>query len=229
MFDRQQLLEELARAYRVFGVFGWGDAGEGHISGRDPEQTDHFWLLRYGVPFPQATADDLVMVSPDGTLARGTGEINRPGYMIHQPILMARPDVNSAAHTHTPWGTPFSSEARVVEPITQEACIFFEDCAVFDDEEVHVQSLEAGVRMAQTLGRNTSMVLRNHGLMTVGNSVADTVVKFVYFERVAEAHLKAKNPKPISAEAARFAKSDLLRLGHQREQFEYLAKHHSVF
>lgn len=229
MSERQQLLDDLARGYRVFGAFGWGDAGDGHISGRDPEQTDHFWMLRYGVPFPDATANDLVMVGPNGELVQGKGEVNRPGFMIHQPVLAARPDINSVAHTHTPWGTPFSSEARIVEPITQEACMFFEDCVVFDDEEVQVRSTGAGVRIAQCLGRNASMVLRNHGLLVVGTSVADTVVRYIYFERVAEAHLKARNPKPISAEAARFAKSALLRLDHQREQFEYLAKHHRVY
>ena len=65
---------------------------------------------------------------------------------------------------HTGWGTPFSAEVRRFEPITQESCIFFEDHALFDDEEVQVQSVDAGKRIADALGGNRAIILRNHGL-----------------------------------------------------------------
>lgn len=226
---RRAVREELARGYRVFGALGWGDLGDGHISARDPERPDCLWMLRYGATFPEATAGDVVLIDPDGEIARGAGRVNRPGFHIHQPILAARPDIASAAHTHTQWGTPFSAEARILEPITQEACIFFEDCALFDDEEVQVQSLEAGSRIAQSLGRNASVVLRNHGLLATGASVAAAVARFVLMERAAEAHLKTPAGRPITANAARFAKADLTGEDHLRTTFEFLARHYGVY
>jgi hypothetical protein len=131
---RARRKRDCALGYRLLAANRWGDAGDGHISARDPEQTDHFWMLRYGVSYHEATTDDLVLVAPDGSLAAGTGFVNVAGYYIHYPILRTRPDAVSAVHVHTGWGTPFSAEARLFQPITQESCIFFEDHALFDDE-----------------------------------------------------------------------------------------------
>lgn len=226
--ERVELLDDLARAYRIFGAFGWGDTGDGHISARDPVREDSFWLLGYGVPFTEARSEDLILLGPEGEVLEGEAKPNKAGFFIHQPLLAARRDVVSVAHTHTPWGVPFSAEARLFDPITQESCIFFEDCALFNDEEVQVQDLEAGARIAQTIGRNNSLILRNHGLLTVGATIAAAVGRFVIMERVAEAHLKVRDPKPISAEAARYARSDLFREDQQETVFQFLAKHHGV-
>ena len=227
--DRSALRDELARGYRVFGALGWGDLGEGHISARDRKRPDCFWMLRHGVTFALAAAGDLLLIDLDGRVVEGEGRVNRPGFHIHQPILAARQDITSVAHTHTPWGTPFSAEARILEPITQEACIFFEDCAVFDDEEVQVQSLAAGSRIAQGMGRNHGLILRNHGLLTAGATVASAVARFVLMERAAEAHLKSPNGQPIAADAARFAKADLVGEEQLRTAFDSLARHHGVY
>jgi ribulose-5-phosphate 4-epimerase/fuculose-1-phosphate aldolase len=147
-------------------------------------------------------------------------------YFIHHPILEARPDVVSATHVHTGWGTPFSAEVRPIEPITQESCIFFEDHAIFDDEEVQVQSVEGGKRIAAALAGSRAVILRNHGLLTVGERVDEAVGSFVQMERVAEAHMKARNAKPISAEAARYAQKDLTRYGAGRIAFWSLVSRH---
>ncbi len=219
---RARIKRDVALGYRIFAAMRWGDLGDGHISGRDPERTDCFWLLRYGVSYHQARVDDLVLVGPDGGLVEGQGPINTAGYYIHQPILAARPDAVSAAHVHTGWGTPFAAEARGLEPITQESCIFFEDHALFDDDEVQVQSVVAGRRIAEALGETRAVILRNHGLLTVGDSVAEAVGSFVFLERVAEAHMKARDAKPISPEAARFAKADLTKYGAGRVAFANL-------
>ena len=226
MVSRETLLEELCNGYRIFAAHGWGDLGDGHISARDPSRTDCFWLLRYGVSFAEVEPSDFVLLNAEGLAVEGSGDVNKAGFVIHQPLLAARRDIGSVAHTHTQWGTPFSAEVRNVEPITQEACLFFEDCAVFDDEEVQVQSLDGGSRIAQSLGRNGAIILRNHGLLTVGADVAQSVSRFVMLERVAEAHLKASNAQPISGKAARRAKQDLSREGADRSAFEFLVKHH---
>ena len=183
-------------------------------------------MLRYGVSYHLATVADLVLVGPDGELVEGKGVINIAGYYIHHPILMARPEAVSATHVHTGWGTPFAAEVRPIEPITQEACIFYEDHAIFDDEEVQVQDVEGGARIAKALGANRAIILRNHGLLTVGESVAESVGTFVQMERVAEAHMKAPNAKPISPDAARYAKADLVKHGTGRFQFIALIQRH---
>ncbi len=224
--ERAQRKIEVALGYRLLAANKWGDAGDGHISARDPERRDCFWLLRYGPSYHEARVSDLVLVGPNGELVEGNGIINVAAYYIHHPILMARPDAVSATHVHTGWGTPFSAEVRMFQPITQESCVFFEDHALFDDEEVQVQSVDAGKRIADTLGGNRAIILRNHGLLTVGESVADAVGSFVQMERVAEAHLKARDAVPISAEAARFAKADLVRFGAGRVSFAAMVARH---
>ncbi|MCH2169515.1 class II aldolase/adducin family protein [Myxococcota bacterium] len=223
---RQRRKLEVALGYRLLAAQHWGDAGDGHISARDPERPDCFWLLRYGVSFQTARVSDLVLVGPDGDLVEGEGITIPAAYYIHHPILMARPDAVSAVHVHTGWGTPFAAEVRPIEPITQEACVFFEDHAIFDDEEVQVQSVETGGRIADALGSNRAIILRNHGLLTVGDSPAEAVGSFIQMERVAEAHMKVRNPRPISAEAARFSKADLVKHGAGRVAFRSMVTRH---
>lgn len=192
----------LALAYRVFGALRWGHLGDGHISARDPELEDHFWLASFGVPFHEVTVDDLVLVAPDGTVVRGPGSINPAAFHIHRPIQEARPDIVSAAHTHTPYGTPFSALVTPLRPMTQESCAFFEDHAIFDDDEVDILSVDGGSRIGASLGSAKAVILRNHGLLTVGETVDEAVGWFVALERSAEAHMKAPAGLAIGREAA---------------------------
>jgi ribulose-5-phosphate 4-epimerase/fuculose-1-phosphate aldolase len=210
---RERRKQQVALGYRLLAAQRWGDLGDGHISARDPDRTDCFWMLKFGVSYHNACVSDLVLMGPDGELVEGEGPINIAAYYIHYPILKARPEAVSATHVHTGWGSPFSAEVRPIEPITQESCIFFEDHAIFDDEEVQIQSVEAGTRIADALGPNRAIILRNHGLLTVANAVDEAVGNFIQMERVAEAHMKARDARPISAEAARFAKADLVKYG----------------
>jgi ribulose-5-phosphate 4-epimerase/fuculose-1-phosphate aldolase len=223
---RARRKRDVALGYRLLASQRWGDTGDGHISARDPERTDCFWLLKYNVSFHAATMDDLVLVGPDGSVVEGEGTINMAAYYIHHPLHVARPDVVSATHVHTGWGTPFSAERRPILPITQEACLYFEDHALFDDEEVQVQDTDGGRRIAEAIGQNRAVILANHGILTVGSSVSESVGSFVLLERVCEALMKARDAKPISAEAARYAKQDLVRIGAGRAPFRALVDRH---
>jgi ribulose-5-phosphate 4-epimerase/fuculose-1-phosphate aldolase len=202
-----------ALGYRIFGAMRWGMLGDGHISARDPELTDHFWLLDWGVPFAEATVHQLVLVGPGGEVkdadGNATGAVNTAGYYIHHPLLAARPDIVSASHTHTAFGTPWSANVEPFRALSQEACAFVFDQALFDDEEVEVLSIDGGKRIAAALGNRKFCILRNHGLLTVGRSVEESVGWFVMAERVAEVHVKAPNGRPISDEAAAAAASTL--------------------
>ncbi len=203
----------VARGYQIFGAMRWGQLGDGHITARDPEHTDHFWVLNWGVPFAAATVEDLVLVGPDGAVTDEngvpTGAVNTAGYNIHAPLYAARPDVMAAAHTHTQFGTPWSANVEPFRALSQESCAFVFDQALFDDEEVEVLSTDGGKRIAGALGQNKLCILRNHGVLTVGRTVEEAIGWFVQAERVAEVHVKAPNGRAISDEAAKLASESL--------------------
>lgn len=204
--ERAHRKRRLALAYRLFGALHWGEQGDGHISARDPERTDCFWLLRYGVPFGQATVADLVLVGPDGSVVEGQAEINPAAYFIHWPVHEARPDIVCAAHTHTPYGTPWSACAEPFSMICQEAVAFHDSNVVFDDGETDIQDLDGGTRIGTALGGNKLVILRNHGTLTVGASIDEAIGWYLMAERVAEVHCKAPRPQPVSdTDAAKVA------------------------
>ena len=129
-----------------------------------------------------------------------------------------------AAHTHTPYGTPFAAKARMLEPISRESCTFFEDHALFDDEEVDIASTDGGKRVAAALGSTKAVILRNHGALTVGTTVDAAVGFFLQLERAAEVHVKVADAKPISAEAARAAYRLVGSEQTGRQLFEWLLR-----
>ena len=211
----------LVTAYRLFGAFGWGALGDGHITARDPEHTNRMWLIRHGVPFHRATISDLVLVGPDGRVEEGSGVINMTAYYIHAPVHEARPEVVAVAHTHTPYATPWAANVEPFRMICQEATAFFEDQAIFDGEEVQVKDFDTGKRIAAALGETKAVLLRNHGPLTVGRSVEEAMGWFLLLERVAEVHVKAHRAKPISDEAARMAATDIAHFTTALNAFEY--------
>ncbi len=223
--ERTKRKREVALGYRIFASLRWGDLGDGHITARDPELTDHMWLLRFPCGFERATVHDLVLVRPDGTTADGA-EINMTAYNIHHPIHEARRDVVGVAHTHTPWGTPFSATGRPLEAITQEACTFHDRWAFFDDEEVQILNRNGGERIADALGDKQVGMLRSHGLISTGNSVGETIAAFVTLERVAEALMKTPDAKPISDASATVARDDLVNYRSLELAFEFLVSRH---
>ncbi len=227
--ERAHRKKMVALGYRVFGAMRWGQLGDGHITARDPEFLDHFWVLDYGVSFRFATVHDLVLVAPDGTIAEGVagspgGGANTAGYNIHHPLLAARPDVVSAAHTHTGYGTPWAANVEPFRALSQESNCFVFDQAMFDDEEVEVLTVEGGHRIAAAMGQHKLCILRNHGLLTVGGTVEEAVGWFVLAERVAEVHVKAPDGKAISDEAAKIAASTLATPDVGWRSFQWLIR-----
>lgn len=223
---RLQRKWEVAIGYRIFAKMRWGQTGDGHISARDPLRPDHFWLLAYGIPFWAATIDNLSLVGPTGEVVEGpsVGGINHAAHNIHWPILAARPELVSAAHTHTQFGTPWSANAKPFTAITQEACLFVFDQSVYMGEDVQVAALDGGHAIARAMGDTTLCMLRNHGPLTVGRSPAAAVGAFVLAERVAEVHVKAPDALPISDEAAKSAAVSLGAEDAGWRAFQWLAR-----
>lgn len=204
--ERQRRQQALAVAFRIFSDEGFEEGFSGHISVRDPEVTDHFWMNPLGVPFAHIRASDLVLVAPDGVIASTNGRVNRAGYHIHNPIYQARPDVISVAHGHSPYGKAWSAFGRVIDPINQEACIFFGTQAVYDVFHGAVADDVEGRGIAAALGpTHSSAILVNHGLLTAGASVEETVYRFVILERSCQVQLLAQaagTPLSVDPEVA---------------------------
>ena len=116
-------------------------------------------------------ASDLILVDHQGQVVEGNWPVNAAAFAIHSQIHAARPDVMAAAHTHSPYGRAFSTLGKTLAPLTQDACAFYGDHAVFDDYTGVVLDVEEGKRIADALGANKAVILRNHGLLTVGHSV----------------------------------------------------------
>jgi ribulose-5-phosphate 4-epimerase/fuculose-1-phosphate aldolase len=204
--------QRLALAFRIFGRFGFDEGVAGHITARDPEHHDRFWVNPFGMSFKQITVDDLILVDHHGDVVEGTWPVNRAAFAIHSSIHQARPDVIAAAHSHSKFGRAFSTLGRTLEPLTQDSCIFYGDHALFDDYTGVVNDPEEGKRIAHALGGNKAAILRNHGLLTVGQSVEEAIFWYVTMERTCEVELLARaagEVRPIEPEAAARVHADV--------------------
>jgi ribulose-5-phosphate 4-epimerase/fuculose-1-phosphate aldolase len=190
--ERRHRKQRLAAAFRLFGRLGFGEGTAGHITARDPELLDHFWVNPLGMSFRQVRVKDLLLVDHEGTVVEGTWPLNAAAFAIHSQIHAARPDVISAAHAHSVHGKAWSTLHRPLDPLTQDACAFYGDHALFDDYTGAVLDLEEGKRIAHALGDGKAAILSNHGLLTVGRSVDEAAWWFVTMERSCQAQLLAE-------------------------------------
>jgi len=217
---------QVAIGYRIFANQRWGQMGDGHITARDPERLDHFWVLAHGIPFGEATVHNLSLVGPDGVVVEGpdTNGINTAAYNIHQPILAARPDVISAAHTHTSFGTPWSANVTPFRALSQESCTFVFDQSIYQGEDLEIYNTDGGAAIAEAMGDTSLCILRNHGLLTAGVSPAEAVGLFVTAERVAEVHVKAPMGKAVGDEASKQVASHIAESDVGWKSFQWLAR-----
>ena len=189
--ERRHRKERLAAAFRIFGKFGFSEGVAGHITARDPEHTDAFWVNAFGQPFSDISVSDLLLVAHTGEILEGDYAVNQAAFAIHSGIHMARPDVVAAAHSHSLHGKAWSALGRMLDPITQDACVFHGNHVLFDDYTGVVNDPEEGKRIAYALGDKGAAILRNHGLLTVGSSIADAFLGMFILQRACEIQLQA--------------------------------------
>ncbi len=189
--ERAYLKRKLTGAFRIFGKFGFSEGVAGHITVRDPELKDHFWVNPFGVSFNQITTDHLLLVNHKGEVVQGSLPVNRAAFAIHSQIHEARPDVIAAAHSHSVYGKSFSALGLELAPITQDACAFYKDHALFNDYTGIVNELDEGKRITAALSDYKAAILQNHGLITVGHSVDEAAWWFITMERSCQAQLLA--------------------------------------
>jgi ribulose-5-phosphate 4-epimerase/fuculose-1-phosphate aldolase len=204
--ERLHRKQRLAAAFRLWAKLGYDEGPAGHITARDPELLDHFWVNPFGRHFSMISVSDLLLVNHHGDVVEGNDVVNRAAFAIHSQIHAARPDVISAAHCHSMHGKAWSSLGRMLDPITQDACAFYDDHVLFDNYTGVVLDTEEGKRIAHALGGAKAAILQNHGLLTVGETVDEAVWWFITMDRTCQAQLLAEaagKPVLIDEEDAR--------------------------
>jgi ribulose-5-phosphate 4-epimerase/fuculose-1-phosphate aldolase len=208
--EREHRKQRLAGALRIFGRLGFSEGVAGHITARDPELTDHFWVNPFGMNFRHVRVSDLILVNHHGEVVHGRRPVNRAAFIIHSALHTARPDVVAAAHSHSVHGKAWSSLGRLLDPITQDACVFFEDHVLVTEGGGMVVLDEAGGKaLAEGLGPHKAAIHQNHGLFTVGQSVDEAAWWFITMERSCQAQLLASaagTPLLVAPEGARYTR-----------------------
>ncbi|MGQ4649131.1 class II aldolase/adducin family protein [Lyngbya aestuarii] len=210
--ERLHRQQRLAAAFRLFAHFGFDEGIAGHITARDPERLDHFWVNPFGMHFSLIRVSDLILVNEQGEVVEGNQPVNQAAFAIHSTIHAARPDIVTAAHAHSIYGKSWSSLSRLLDPLTQDACSFYEDHGLFDNYTGLVLTLEEGDRIAKTLGDKKALILCNHGLLTVGHSVDEAAWWFITMDRSCQVQLMAEaagTPVLIEPENARLAQTQV--------------------
>ena len=183
---------DLAACYRLVASFGWDDLIFTHISARVPGPEHHFLINPYGMLFDEITASSLVKVDLDGRrVLDGPYDVNPAGFTIHSAIHAARDDAACVLHVHSVNGIAVSAQAGGLLPLSQHSIFVLASLAYHDYEGVALEADEKP-RLVRDLGERRFLMLRNHGLLTVGSSVADAFVSMYLFETACMVQVRAQ-------------------------------------
>lgn len=189
--SEQRVREDLAAAYRLMAHFGMDDSIYTHISARVPGRTDQFLINPFGTLFKDITASSLVKIDAEGRIVEDTPhEVNPAGFVIHSAVHAAREDVQCVLHTHTRAGVAVSAQKHGVLPISQQSTFVLASLAYHDYEGVAFRDDEKP-RLQADMGRANFLMLRNHGLLTCGRSIADAFLSMYTFEAACKIQVDA--------------------------------------
>lgn len=187
-----QIRCDLAACYRLVARYGWSDLIFTHISARLPGDEHHFLINPYGLMFDEITASSLIKIDAAGNKLHETPfPVNTAGFIIHSAVHAARHDVMCVLHTHTRAGVAVSAQAGGVLPISQQSTFVLASLGYHGYEGVAIHS-EEQPRLQADLGMNTFLCLRNHGLLTVGRSIADAFLSMYTFESACQIQIGAQ-------------------------------------
>ncbi len=180
---------DLAAAYRLVALYGWDDLIFTHLSARIPGPEHHFLINPFELMFEEVTASSLVKIDLEGKPVEPTTHlVNAAGFTIHSALHMARDDAMAVMHLHSPYGQAVSAMKEGVLPHTQTGMIARGDIAFHNYEGIAIE-LEERARIVQDMGTKTSMLLRNHGTLVVGESVAMAFIRLYFLERACQAQV----------------------------------------
>ena len=191
--EEWQTRVDLAAAYRLVANYGWDDLVFTHISARVPGPEHHFLINPYGMMFEEITASSLVKVDLGGNLVMATPhQINPAGFTIHSAVHAAREDALCVIHLHTDHGIAVSAQQDGLLPISQQSLFALSSLAYHDYEGLALNE-EEKPRLVADLGSKTFLILRNHGLLTVGQTVADAFLSMFLLERACKIQILAQS------------------------------------
>jgi len=194
--DEWQARVDLAAAYRLVAHYGWDDLIFTHISARAPGPEHHFLLNPYGMMFDEITASNLVKVDLNGKIMMDTPHfINPAGFTIHSAVHAARADAMCVMHLHTDYGIAVSAQKNGLLPISQQAMFALSSLAYHDYEGLALNEAEKP-RLVEDLGSKNCLILRNHGLLTIGNSAAEAFLSMFILERACKIQILAQSGGP---------------------------------
>jgi len=183
---------DLAAAYRLVALYGWDDLIFTHISARVPGPEHHFLINPYGATFDEITASSLVKVDLEGKkLFADSADINPAGFVIHSAVHAAREEANCVLHVHSVNGVAVSAQDHGLLPLSQHSIFVLSSLGYHDYEGVALEDDEKP-RLVRDLGKNIFLMLRNHGLLTVGRSVAEAFVAMYFFEAACMIQIRAQ-------------------------------------
>ncbi|WP_432187336.1 class II aldolase/adducin family protein [Streptomyces sp. Tue6028] len=190
--EELRLRRELAAVYRLVAHFRMTDLIFTHISQRLPGPDNHFLINPYGLLFEEITASDLVKIDLDGNPVEPTPHpVNPAGFVIHSAIHKARPDAHCVLHTHTRAGCAVAAQRDGLLPVNQMSMEFHNRVGYHDYEGVAL-NLDEQQRLVADLGHHPALILRNHGLLTVGESAAQAFLRMYYLEKACEIQVTAQ-------------------------------------
>ena len=181
---------DLAAAYRLADHFGFSQVIYNHITARVPGANEHFLINRFGWHYGEITASSLVKIDLEGNVIDGPDEINQPGYVIHSAVHSARRDVHCVMHTHTPGGLAVSALETGFIPMTQDAFEFYDRVAYHEFEGLALDTGERE-RLVADLGDLNVLILRNHGLLTVGPTIDRAFMRMYNLEKACVTQVQA--------------------------------------
>jgi ribulose-5-phosphate 4-epimerase/fuculose-1-phosphate aldolase len=215
--ERRHRKERLVGGLRILAKLNLTTGLAGHVTVRDPERLDAFWVNPISRPFSQMKVSDLLLVSHDGEILEGELPLNKAAFAIHSAIHKAFPDLNGACHSHSPYGRPWSATGRLVEPTSQDATAFYECQALFDDFTGVVVDTDEGDRIAKALSEpswedgHKIAILANHGHLSVGQTVDEAMYWFLLYEQMCQSQIllesTGRDYNVLSHEVATFTRS----------------------
>lgn len=213
--ERAYRKQSLADALNIIGELRLAEGVAGHITVRDPEHSDRFWVNPFGVSFKLVTPDILLCVDHEGTIVHGDRPLNNAAFAIHGALHAARPDVVAACHSHAMYSKTFSALGIPLKMITQDHCMFFNDVAMHADTGgAVVTDLDDGHKMAESLGDKKVLLHQNHGVITTGGSVDAAAWWFIAMERACQSQLVAMAAGELKIIPDEYARYSYEQTGH---------------
>lgn len=209
--ERHYLKTVLCCVCRIFAQNGYADGIGGYIAVRDPEYTDTYWLNPMGIDFSCVTISTLIRVDSNGDVVEGSYPASRPAWATFTMIRKMRPEIKAAVHVHSHYGSAWSTFGIPIDYVTEDTCLFHDKLAIYDKFNGAIVTQEEGINVAKALGNKQAILLQNHGIYTVGETLEGAAWLFIALENACKTQflletVKARGifPKPMTQEALDF-------------------------